>query len=65
MAPQSDHFRFEQVADRAWAAIATDGRAAVGNAAFAGLGAGSLAARWSFAEGFRQNIEALRAREAA
>lgn len=37
----SDHFRFEQVADRAWAAVALDAGAAVGNAGFARLGDGS------------------------
>ena len=34
----SDHYRFEQVADGAWAAIALDAGAAVGNAGFARLG---------------------------
>lgn len=42
MAPRSDHYRFEQVGDSAWAAIATDAGAAVGNAGIAGLSAGSL-----------------------
>jgi hypothetical protein len=51
MAPPSDHYRFEQVGDSAWAAIATEAGAAVGNA--------------GIAEGFQQNIDALRGREAA
>ena len=42
MAPRSDHYRFEQVGDSAWAAVATDAGAAVGNAGIAGLGDGSL-----------------------
>jgi cyclase len=42
MAPQSDHYRFERVGDSAWAAIATDAGAAVGNAGIAGFGDGSL-----------------------
>ena len=44
MAQRSDHFRFEQVADRAWAANAIDRGAAVGNAFFADLGGRSLVA---------------------
>jgi cyclase len=39
---QSAHFRFEQVAAGAWAAIATDAGAAVGNAFVADLGGRSL-----------------------
>ena len=39
---QSDHFRFEQVVAGAWAAIAVDSGAAVGNAGFADLGGRSL-----------------------
>lgn len=42
MALQSDHYRFDQVGRSAWAAIATDAGAAVGNAGIAGLGEGSL-----------------------
>jgi glyoxylase-like metal-dependent hydrolase (beta-lactamase superfamily II) len=42
MPPQSDHYRFEQVGESAWAAVAADAGAAVGNAGIAGLGNGSL-----------------------
>jgi cyclase len=42
MTPTSDHFRFERVTPRAWAAIATDAGAAVGNAALADLGGRAL-----------------------
>jgi cyclase len=42
VAPRSDHFRFEQVADRAWAAIASDAGVAVGNAGVADLGGLSI-----------------------
>jgi cyclase len=42
MPPRSDHYRFEQVGESAWAAVATDAGAAVGNAGIAGLDEGSL-----------------------
>jgi glyoxylase-like metal-dependent hydrolase (beta-lactamase superfamily II) len=42
MTPRSEHFRFEQVAPGAWAAIAIDSGAGVGNAGVADLGGRSL-----------------------
>jgi cyclase len=42
VSPESAHYRFEQVAEGAWAAIATDAGAAVGNAGFARLDGRSL-----------------------
>jgi glyoxylase-like metal-dependent hydrolase (beta-lactamase superfamily II) len=42
VARESDHYRFEQVAEGAWAAIAIDSGAGVGNAGIADLGGRSL-----------------------
>ena len=58
MTPRSDHFRFEEVADRAWAAIAIDSGAAVGNAGFADLGGRLLVVDCGFTPAAARDLRA-------
>jgi cyclase len=55
---RSDHYRFEQVADGAWAAIAIDAGAAVGNAGIADLGGRTLVVDCGFTPGAARDLRA-------
>lgn len=55
---RSDHYRFEQVADGAWAALATDSGGGVGNAGFADLGGRSLVVDCGFTPGAARDLRA-------
>jgi cyclase len=60
----SDHYRFEQVAPHAWAAVAIDAGAAVGNAGIADLGGRALVVDCGFTPGAAGDLRAA-AEEAA
>lgn len=52
----SDHYRFEQVAPHAWAAVAIDTGAGVGNAGIAGLGGRSLVVDCGYTPGAARDL---------
>ncbi len=54
----SDHYRFEQVAPHAWAAVASDAGAAVGNAGFARLGDRALVVDCGFTPAAGRDLRA-------
>jgi cyclase len=54
----SDHYRFEQLADGAWAAVAIDAGAGVGNVGFAALDDGSLVVDCGFTPGAARDVRA-------
>ncbi len=54
----SDHYRFEQVAPHAWAAVAVDSGAGVGNAGIADLGGRALVVDCSFTPGAARDLRA-------
>jgi glyoxylase-like metal-dependent hydrolase (beta-lactamase superfamily II) len=54
----SEHYRFEQVASHAWAAVAIDSGAGVGNAGIAGLGGRSLVVDCGYTPGAARDLRA-------
>jgi glyoxylase-like metal-dependent hydrolase (beta-lactamase superfamily II) len=54
----SDHYRFEQVAPHAWAAVAVDSGAGVGNAGFVDLGGRSLVVDTGYTPGAARDLRA-------
>ncbi len=54
----SDHYRFEQVSPHAWAAVALDSGAGVGNAGVADLGGRSLVVDCGFTPGAARDLRA-------
>jgi cyclase len=58
MTTRSDHYRFEQVAPHAWAAVAIDSGAAVGNAGVADLGGRSLVVDCGFTPAAARDLRA-------
>ncbi len=58
MAPQSDHYWFEQVSDHAWAAVAVDSGGGVGNAGFVDVGGRSLVVDCGFTPAAARDLRA-------
>ena len=54
----SDHYRFEQIAPHAWAAVAVDSGAGVGNAGIADLGGHSLVVDCGYTPGAARDLRA-------
>ena len=54
----SDHYRFEQIAPHAWAAVAVDSGAGVGNAGIADLGGRALVVDCGFTPGAARDLRA-------
>jgi glyoxylase-like metal-dependent hydrolase (beta-lactamase superfamily II) len=57
----SDHYRFEQVAPHAWAAVAVDSGAGVGNAGIADLGGRALVVDCGYTPGAARDLRAAAA----